>query len=268
MIPATGYLLALLIGLCLGLLGSGGSILTLPVLVYLFRLGPVTGTAYSLFIVGVTSLAGLLPRLSRGEVHLRAALAFAGPSLAGVYLVRAHVIHSLPETLRFPAGPDFSRDAFIMVLFACVMAAAGLAMLVRRASEARSVRSGVPSIAALLRIAAAGLLAGALSGFVGAGGGFLIIPALVLLAGMPMAAAVGTSLALIAAQSLVGFAADWRLMDRIDWAFLLGFTFLSISGAVAGSLLGRRLDGSRLRAVFGWLILCVAVAIFAKEIFT
>lgn len=276
-----GYLMAILMGLCLGLLGSGGSILTVPVLVYLFRFNPVTGTAYSLFVVGVTSLAGLLIRGREGLPHLRAALAFAVPSLTGVYLVRGHVIHSLPDLLTLPGSFAIARDTFIMALFAIVMAAAGLAMLRGRAMP---FTPALPSSDAeigpaqdaqapqerprLIRIGAAGLFAGALTGFVGAGGGFLIVPALVLLAGLPMQGAVAASLAIISAQSMAGFAADWRLMENIDWRFLGAFSALSIAGALAGAALGRRFDGARLRAVFGGFLLFMAAVILIKEIFT
>lgn len=267
MIDAAGYLMAVVMGLCLGLLGSGGSILTVPVLVYLFRFNPVTGTAYSLFVVGVTSLAGLLIRGREGLPHLRAALAFALPSLTGVYLVRGHVIHSLPSLLPLPGPMDVARDTFIMVLFAGVMAAAGFAML------RGGARPGLPASPrpapehpSLPRIGAAGLAAGALTGFVGAGGGFLIVPALVLLAGLPMQGAVAASLAIVSAQSMAGFAADWRLMEGIDWGFLGIFSALSIAGALVGAALGRRFDGARLRAAFGWFLLALAAGILANEI--
>lgn len=261
-----GYVMAVLMGLCLGLLGSGGSILTVPVLVYLFRFNPVTGTAYSLFIVGVTSLAGLLIRGREGLPHLRAALAFAIPSLTGVYLVRGHVIHSLPDLLSLPGAFEVARDTFIMALFAVVMAAAGVAMLRGRARPPLPPSQAAAERPRLLRIGAAGLAAGALTGFVGAGGGFLIVPALVLLAGLPMQGAVAASLAIISAQSMSGFAADWRLMESIDWGFLGAFSALSIAGALAGAALGRRFDGARLRAAFGWFLILIAAVILAKEI--
>jgi uncharacterized membrane protein YfcA len=271
MIPASGFLIALIIGVSLGLLGSGGSILTVPVLVYLFRLNPVTGTAYSLFIVGATSLAGLLVHLRRSPVQWGPAVAFALPSLTGVYLVRGHVIHALPPSLTLPGAVEIPRDTFIMALFAAVMAAAGAAMLHRRPAgvgAADGMAPGSPTHRArLARIAVSGLAVGALTGFVGAGGGFLIVPVLVMMAGLPMKAAVGDSLAIITAQSFLGFAADWRFMEGIDWGFLAGFSALSIAGAVVGGLLGRRLDGARLRSGFGAFLLLLATAILVKEIF-
>lgn len=280
MIPFTGYLMALLVGLCLGLLGSGGSILTVPVLVYLFRLDPVTGTSYSLFIVGVTSLAGLALGSRIGLRSLRAGLTFAGPSLTGVYLVRGHVIHALPPVLSLPGGGRLSRDLLIMAVFALVMAAAGAAMLMH-GSRLRSARTAPdltgpspgPGGAARsrifqgIRLGVAGFLAGALTGFVGAGGGFLIVPSLVLLAGFAMETAVGTSLALIAAQALAGFAADWSRMASIDWAFLAEFTLLSAVGAAVGRRFARRLDPAKLRAAFGVFLILLAAAIAAKEFF-
>jgi uncharacterized membrane protein YfcA len=267
MLETSGYLMAVLMGLCLGLLGSGGSILTVPVLVYLFRLNPVTGTAYSLFVVGVTSLAGLLIRGREGLPHLRSALAFAVPSLTGVYLVRGHVIHSLPDLLPLPGPYAVARDTFIMALFAAVMAFAGLAMLRGGVRPPRPHSHAAEEHPSLLRIGAAGLAAGGLTGFVGAGGGFLIVPTLVLLAGLPMQGAVAASLAIISAQSMAGFAADWGLMEGIDWGFLGAFSALSIAGALAGAALGRRFDGARLRAAFGLFLILLAALILAKEFF-
>lgn len=269
MIPLFGYGMALLMGVCLGLLGSGGSILTVPVLVYMFRFTPVVGTAYSLFIVGLTSLVGLLVQIHRGKVRVAAALTFLVPSLAGVYLVRGHIIHGLSETLHLPLGMEIPRDTFIMSLFALVMAAAALSMLYRKSPDGDGLPDAGfrPRFLRACLIGMSGLLVGGLTGFVGAGGGFLIVPVMMLLARLPMELAVGTSLAVITAQSLVGFAADWTRMGPVDWRFLFSFSLLSMVGVLAGGLLGRRMGGEKLRFVFGWLVLTLSLVILSKEIF-
>lgn len=268
MIDVAGYAMAIAVGLCLGLMGSGGSILTVPVLVYVFRLNPILGTAYSLFIVGVTSLAGLAVQARQGKIRLGTAAAFAIPSLTMVYLVRGHFIHDLPDTIMVPWGGAVSRDTLIMGLFGLVLAGAGLSMLRKRPTPecCESIRSGRKPMLHATGIGMAGIFVGALTGMVGAGGGFLIVPVLVLLGNLSMKAAVGTSLAIITAQSFAGFFTDWNRMGNMDWRFLAGFSLLSIGGAVAGGLLGRRLDGERLRTPFAWIILALAAVILAGEI--
>lgn len=283
MMECLGYSLALLTGASLGLVGSGGSILTLPILVYLFRIAPVTGTAYSLFIVGVTSLAGLADQARKGRVDWRVTAVFAAPSLLGVFLVRRHVIHALPDMLHLPMGIAMGRDSFIMSLFALMMAAAGAAMLLdgRKRTGTAALEPGTdsPEGAApgagsgsglnLPVIALEGLIVGVATGFVGAGGGFLIVPALVLLAGLPLETAIGTSLAVIAVKSLAGFAGDFGHMsqgNQMDWAFLGIFSLISLAGVALGSYSGRHLDGNRLKRGFGIATLILAAAVLCKEV--
>jgi uncharacterized membrane protein YfcA len=280
MMEYLGYSLALLTGASLGLVGSGGSILTLPILVYLFRIAPVMGTAYSLFIVGVTSLAGLADQARKGRVDWRVTAVFAAPSLLGVFLVRRYVIHALPDVLHLPMGFVAGRDSFIMALFALMMAAAGAAMLLdgrKRAGAAAPDPGTAPAGKAapgegpgprlnFPAIALEGLFVGVATGFVGAGGGFLIVPALVLLAGLPLETAIGTSLAVIAVKSLAGFAGDVGRMGQMDWAFLGAFSLLSLIGVAAGGYAGRRLSGNRLKRGFGICTVVLAVAILCTEV--
>ncbi len=272
-----GYALALCVGLSLGLMGSGGTILTLPVLVYIFRINPVIGTSYSMFIVGVTSLVGLTAQVRRHQVDMRAALGFAIPSLTAVFLVRRYVIHALPESLNLPFGLHLLRDTLIMILFGLIMLAAALSMLLKKPSVNKERN---PNVAlrnsgitperrqlGIVKIGIEGLVVGSMTGLVGAGGGFLIIPAIVLVAGLPMATAVGTSLAIISAQSLLGFATDWSVVKAIDWPFLARFSAISITGVLVGGYLGRYCRGESLKKIFGWFTLIVALIILAKEIF-
>lgn len=262
-----GYGLALCVGASLGLMGSGGSLLTVPVLVYLFRFDPVAGTAYSLFIVGATSLVGLTLRARSHKVNFPATLVFAVPSLFGVFLVRKYVIHSLPTRIPLPLGWSLERDALLMSLFALVLLGAGIAMISggkAKASRKASEEASGPGLNLPL-IGSEGLAVGTLTGLVGAGGGFLIVPVLVLSAYVPMEAAVSTSLAIITTQCLVGFLSDWSVMGRIHWPFLLAFTFLSISGVFGGVYLARYLSGKRLKKALGGFMLVVALGILGKE---
>ena len=280
MLVLIGYALALCVGLSLGLMGSGGTILTLPVLVYIFRMNPVIGTSYSMFIVGITSLVGLTAQIRRHQVDMRAALGFAIPSLTAVFLVRRYVIHELPESISLPFGIQEPRDGLIMILFGLIMLAAALSMLLKKPSVNCDQKFATPDTNSpehsgdkssskklgLVRIGIEGLLVGSMTGLVGAGGGFLIIPAIVLVAGLPMATAVGTSLAIITAQSLLGFATDWSLVGEIDWAFLAKFSGVSIAGVLVGGYLGRFCHGESLKRIFGWFTLIVALVILGKEL--
>lgn len=278
MIPLFGFGMALVIGLCLGIMGSGGSILTVPVLVYLFHMDPVPATAYSLFIVGVTSLIGLSTRLRAGKVDFRATLLFAVPSLIAVFVVRKYVVHALPDAFDMPWGPPLSRGSIIMGVFGVVMFAAALSMLLHSKARALSATGDdnkpVTGDAAqplagrnASVIGIEGLLVGTITGFVGAGGGFLIVPVMVLLGHLSMETAIGTSLTIIFAQSLVGFLTDLSLLTDIRWSFLLGITGLSIAGVVAGSFLARYVPGQILRRAFGWFTLVMAISILAHEFY-
>lgn len=256
-----GYIAAVLIGVSLGTIGGGGSILTVPVLVYLFGVAPLPATAYSLFIVGITALAGSFAYMRAREVDYRAALHFGVPSLVAVFLTRSMLVPALPDTLFSLAGMAVTRDLFIMLLFAALMLAASVSMIRRtKPIVGTETRRAKPLLAVL-----EGVVVGVLTGLVGAGGGFLIIPALVLLGGLPMKQAVGTSLLIIAAKSLIGFTGD-ALRVPMDWGFLATISALAILGIVLGALLARRLRPETLKPAFGWFTLLMGTAILFKEL--
>ena len=201
-----GYIGALAIGIVLGLVGGGGSILTVPVLVYLIGLNPIISTAYSLFIVGVTALIGAFKNIRRGLVDFRTAIVFATPALISVYITRRFIIPAIPENLFSIGELMVTRNVAIMVFFAILMLAASYSMI-------KSKQNGKDELAKdksfnYPLIVLEGIAVGLATGIVGAGGGFLIIPALVLLAGLPMKKAVATSLLIIAIKSLIGFIDD------------------------------------------------------------
>lgn len=257
-----GYLGALLIGIVLGLIGGGGSILTVPILVYLLFVNPVTATAYSLFVVGVSSLVGAIRNIQKGLVDFKTAIVFAVPAFIAVYIARKYLVPAIPETV-FTVG-DFSvtKNIAIMLFFAIVMLVASISMI--RNKRADSPEETVITYNYPL-IIIEGLLVGFITGIVGAGGGFLIIPALVLLAKLPMKKAVATSLLIIAIKSLIGFIGDVENLE-IDWSFLLLFTSISVIGIFFGIYLSNFIEGKKLKKGFGWFVLVMGVYIIFKEL--
>lgn len=262
-----GYILALLVGISLGLIGSGGSILTVPILVYILGVDPILATAYSLFIVGTTSLVGGVQNALQKRVDFTTVLVFGIPSIAAVYLTRAYIMPFIPNHLFDLGSFEFTKPIALMVLFAIVMIMASISMIkptkksVETAVENQKMNYNYPMI--LLE----GTVVGVLTGLVGAGGGFLIIPALVLLAKMPMKLAVGTSLFIIAAKSLIGFTGDLKNADQIDWTLLSVFTLLSVIGIFIGILLSKKIPGEKLKTAFGWFVLIMGIYIITKELF-
>lgn len=260
-IEILGFAGALVIGVVLGLIGGGGSILTVPILVYVLAIDPVKATAYSLFVVGTASLVGAIRNAQKGMVDFRTGIVFAIPALTVVYLTRKFVVPAIPEKL-FSIG-DFlvTRDIAIMIFFAIIMLLASYSMIKGRKDakeEVQEVRYNYPMI--LLE----GIVVGFLTGIVGAGGGFLIIPALVLLAKLSMKKAVATSLMIIAIKSLIGFLGDVQNV-AIDWTFLSIFTGISVIGIFLGIYLNKFIDGKKLKKGFGWFVLFMGVYIVLKE---
>ena len=367
-----GVALALVVGAIMGLSGAGGSILTVPILVYVVGVDAVTATAYSLFVVGVTSTVGAVSYWRRGQVNVRAAVAFSIPSLVVVFLTRSLLVPAIPAQLGTVAGVAVSKDLFILVLFAVIMALAALSMIAKpryrlsltetprpagepdapvagassatgrprsltgkpypasepcapgsrvvgvtertrppTANPSAPPSSGASSPESAIAAASAsdsagtaaeqgaaaaeatddpsrcaepgtepagavkvsiplaaleGTVIGLLTGVVGAGGGFAIVPALVVFSRLPMRVAVGTSLTIIAVKSLAGFVGDVAQQGRFDWGLLLAFTALAIFGILVGSRIGRYVPGDKLRRAFGWFVLVTAAGILVREL--
>ena len=257
-----GYIGALFIGIILGLIGGGGSILTVPVLVYALTLNPVIATAYSLFVVGTTSLVGAVKNMMKGMVDFKTAIIFSIPAFIAVYLTRAFLIPAIPDEL-------FTIGAFIITKNLAIMLFFALIMLVASVSMIRNTRKETDEDAVVTYnyplIIIEGLVIGVITGIVGAGGGFLIIPALVLLAKLPMKKAVATSLFIIAIKSLIGFLGDVQNLE-IDWTFLLSFTAVSVVGIFIGIWLNKFIDGKKLKKAFGWFVLVMGLYIIYKEL--
>ena len=260
-----GYFLAIAIGLTLGLIGGGGSILTVPILVYLLGLDPVIATAYSLFVVGTTALIGVFRNIPKKLVDFKTGIVFAIPALIAVYFTRRYLLPAIPETLFSFSTYEVSKNIAIMVFFAIIMLLASISMI-RNKREEQETNAELKKDFNYFLILLEGGVVGLLTGIVGAGGGFLIIPALVLMAGLSMKKAVATSLMIIAIKSLIGFIGDIQNM-AIDWLFLLSFTALSVTGIFIGIYLNQWIDGKKLKKAFGWFVLIMAVYIFSKELF-
>jgi uncharacterized protein len=258
-----GYFAAGLIGIALGLIGGGGSILTVPVLVYLFHIEPTLATAYSLFIVGTTSLVGGVKSATKGLVDFRTAIVFAIPSFIAVYLTRRFVVPLLPDTLMTIGSLVVTKDIAIMIFFGLIMLGAAISMIRKKTTETNDdspIQYNYPMI--LLE----GTVVGALTGIVGAGGGFLIIPALVLFAKLPMRKAVGTSLVIIAAKSLIGFLGDIGSGQHIDYGFIVMISLIAIAGIFLGTYFSKFIESGKLKSGFGWFVLAMSVYVIINEV--
>ncbi len=258
-----GYIASVFIGIALGLIGGGGSILTVPVLVYLFHLDAVIATGYSLFIVGATSAVGSFSYFSKGLVNVKTAIVFGIPSIIAVYLTRAFIVPIIPQEIIQVGSFMLTKSILLMLMFALLMIAASYSMIKKdkptTADEAPQKQTfNYPLI--LIE----GALVGVLTGLVGAGGGFLIIPALVILSKLPMKEAVGTSLAIIAVKSLLGFLGEVG-ESSIDWTFLTTITGFAIVGIFFGTALSKRVNSDKLKPAFGWFVLVMGIYILIKE---
>lgn len=258
-----GYVLTLLMGISLGMLGGGGSILTVPILVYLFKIDPVLATAYSLFIVGLTSGFGAFSKFKDGFVDLKTGVIFAVPGFIGVFVARAYIVPSIPDDIAKISSFILTKDALIMLTFATLMIVASISMMRGRKDIPIDDK---PKEKKPLPIAIEGLVVGLLTGFVGAGGGFLIIPALVMFGGLPMKLAVGTSLMIISAKSLLGFLGDVMVNTNIDWIFLITLSVISIVGIYIGSYLVRFVSEKKLKFAFGVFVLIMGSFILGQQL--
>lgn len=265
MIEILGYIAALLIGLILGLMGGGGSIVTVPVLVYIMGYSPVVATGYSLFVIGSTAVAGTIMYWNRKLVHIKTAISFGIPTALAVYLTRHYLVPAIPEVMFDLGFFVITRDLFLMVLFAVLMILASFSMIKKDKSKTNNweEKSRFRRYASIM---IQGLAIGLLTGLVGVGGGFMIVPALVLLLGMEMKAAVGTSLFIMAANSMIGFLGEISSGARIDWLFLLLFASISIVGIIIGNSLSKKLEGEKLKRGFGWFVLVMGVFIIVNEV--
>jgi uncharacterized protein len=255
-----GYLSAIIVGVVLGLLGGGGSILSIPILVYLFHIEPAIAGAYSLFIVGVTSFVGAIPKYKQHLVHLKTGLVFGLPSILSIFLTRSLIVPAIPDEVFQIGSFMVTKRMLLLGVFAILMVLASVPMIRGKreiVSDSRRFRT--------VLVVLEGVLIGFLTGLVGAGGGFLIIPALVFLTGLHFKTAVGTSLFIISINSLSGFIGD-AIHHQMNWPLLLSLTALAILGILIGNNYSRKISGIRLRMAFGWFTLVTGAYIILREI--
>jgi uncharacterized membrane protein YfcA len=258
-----GYIASLFMGVVLGLMGGGGSILTVPIMVYLFGLSPTVATGYSLFVVGTTALIGSSLYIRKGDVDFKAGVFFAVPSMIGVHVSRSLVLPAIPEVIASFPGFTLTREILVMATFAVLMIAASYSMIAKKKGQNQTADASSTRVAPLVT---QGFVVGIVAGFVGAGGGFLIIPALVLFAGLSMRIAVGTSLMIIALQSLAGFSGDLARGAEVNWPLLGTVAAIAAAGIVAGSSIAHKIKEQKLKSAFGWFVLAMGSGILIEQI--
>lgn len=234
-------------------------------MVYLFHVEPVLATAYSLFIVGATSLVGVFPKYKNNMVNVKTSIIFGIPSIISVYATRKWLVPAIPQEIFNIGDFTLTKPLLLMLLFAVLMTAASISMIRDKSKECedcdpQEIKYNYPMI--LIE----GIVVGMLTGLVGAGGGFLIIPALVLLSKLPMKQAIGSSLLIIAMKSLSGFLGDLS-HTVIDWKLLLTVTGLAIAGLFLGNSFNKKVNAGSLKKGFGWFVLVMGIYIIIKELF-
>lgn len=265
LITIFGFAGALLIGISLGLIGGGGSILTVPILVYLLDVEPVQATGISLLVVGLTSLVGSYNYFRKSLLDYRTAAVFALPALIAVYVTRKFIIPLIPDTIIQSSAFTLDKGMFLMFVFAALMVGTSVSMIRQKQQQELSVEEAKSSFNVPM-ILLEGSVVGILTGLVGAGGGFLIIPALVLIGRLPMKLAVGTSLLIIAIKSLIGFLGDLGNDYNLNWGLILPFSAIAIAGIFGGSFLSNYISGQKLKPAFGWFVLLMAFYIIYREV--
>lgn len=257
-----GYFASILIGIVLGLIGGGGSILTVPVLVYLFKINPENATSYSLFIVGIASMVGSYRHYKLGNLKIKSALFFAIPSVLSLLFIRKIILPIIPSEIFSINHFVVSKNLLIMVVFAFLMIAASISMIKKSSSQSDKIKD-----INYKNLAIIGFLIGLITGFLGAGGGFLIIPALLFFANLQMKQAVGTSLLIIFINSTIGFSGDVLSGVSINYQLLFSITSIAIIGMLIGTALSKKIDGAKLKPAFGWFVLVMGIYIIINELF-
>jgi len=261
-----GYIASILIGISLGMIGSGGSILTVPVLVYLMGINPLLATTSSLFIVGMASLVGGIKSYGKGQVDFKAVTEFGIPSILSIFITRHYLLPAIPEHIFTIGEFAVSKNMLLMVVFAILMLAASISMIKGRKAESSKGLTHQERHNKVLPLVLLGLTIGIITGMLGAGGGFLIIPALVLFLKLPMKTAVGTSLLIVAINSLFGFLFSLKQFEY-NWTIIIVFTVMSIAGIFIGSKLADKIPGPALKKGFGYFVLLMGIYIIIKEVF-
>ena len=267
---ALGYFVGLVVGIVLGMLGGGGSLL-LPAMLYLLHLDLKFATAYTTILVGVTAMFGVLPRLRRNLIDMPTVIALGIPVSVGMLLVRLWLFDAVPNVLFTFGSITITKKIFVLTIFVglLLLSFATMIGLFRKTLQSKTELRTESPVMYYISMVVCGLLIGILPGFTGAGGGVLIVPLLVIFFGLPMKTVIGTSLTIIMAKSFVGFFGGdaIRLGSDIDYLFLLRFAVLMIVGVIIGTKWSRKIDADRLRKIFAWFLLALAIFIVVYECF-
>ena len=256
-----GYTASVLVGLSLGLIGGGGSVLTVPILVYFFAIDPVLATTYSLFIIGVTSSAGAFSHYQKGNVNLKIALIFGIPSLITVFSMRKWIMPAVPHHLMNVGHFELTKSVLLMLVFAVLMLMVSFSMI-----KKSKLNSKTDHQINYIKLVLQSIIVGIITGFIGVGGGFLIIPSLVIFAGLSMKKAVGTSLMIMTLSSLLGVLGDILSNATINYSFLILFSAFSIIGIISGTYLTKYIQDNKLKPIFGWFILLMGSFILIRTL--
>lgn len=256
-----GYIAAAFIGVSLGLIGAGGSILTVPVIVFLFGVPQIVSTSYSLFIVGITSMISAIIKYISGDIDLKTAFTFGFISTFVVMMIRKFLIPMIPADLYHIGGIQITYNWVSMVMFSILMLLAAVSMIKQNTDTGDAKPVEKQSTVNLMLCA---VLVGIVTGILGAGGGFIIIPALVMYLNLDIKKAVGTSLAIIALNALTGFTMDVA-RQPVNWSFLLLITAIAVGGSLVGSAISKRIEAGRLKTAFGWFVMALGVIILIKN---
>ena len=266
MVEIIGYACAIIVGLLVALVGAGGSILTVPILVYLFGIPPVAATGYSLLIIGATSFASTFGYVFRKLINYKIVFSFGIPSIIAVYTTRKYLVPIIPDQLFEYNSILITKDIGLMLLLGILIMTSAFSMItVKKSYKTEPIKSTVPTFQYSRMILIEGLIIGVLTGLVGTGGGFMIIPALVILCKLPMKEAVGSALMIAACKSSIGFLGEIGNNPNIDYELIGIFTALAMVGIVAGSFLSQKISSYRLRNSFGYFLLIIGVFILIRE---
>ena len=260
-----GYIGAFVVGLVLGITGSGGSILSMPILVYLFKFNAVTASAYSLFIVGATALTGSFQNFKKKLINYRTTILFSTSAVISVYVTRKYLIGLIPEIILSNNIIVIKKDQLIMVLFGILMLFAGFLMIKKTPRTIMKFKKTKTITPNKLLIFFEGSIIGFLTGLIGAGGGFIIIPILVILSNLKMESAIATSLLIISTKSLIGFIGDIQNLI-IEWDFLIIFTSISVFGIIVGQLIRKNVMENQLKKIFGSFVFIIGVLVLLREV--
>lgn len=258
MMHVAGYCLSVFIGFSLGLIGGGGSILTIPVLVFFFNIDPELATTYSLFIVGLTAISGSIPHHQMKAIDSKTIFMFGIPSVIVLFIVRRWVLLLIPATLFHFGSLTITKPLFIMIIFSAIMLIAGWSMIRKEPYTPSKEKQRSP------RLILQGCITGAITGFIGVGGGFIIVPSLVLFAGLPVKKAIGNSLIIITVNCLVGILGNLHDTKSLDYLFLSTFALFAIAGILAGTWAIRFIPDKKLKPVFGWIIMAMSIVVFIR----